>query len=65
MVGAAEVVVRFFYREIHFSRPVMQRKKKVAFIFFSQCYLGKCNLFYIYYFPANFAGSVARGTTNI
>ena len=63
MVGAPEVVVRFFYREIHF----MQRKKqkKIAFIFFSQCYLVKCNLFYIYYFPANFAGSAARVTTNI
>ena len=65
MVGAPKLVFKFFYREIHFSKLVKQRKKTVAFIFFSQCYSGKCNIFYIYYFSANFAGSVARGTTSI
>lgn len=42
-----------------------QVKKIVAFISFNQCYLGNCNIFCIYYFPATFAGSVACGTTNI
>ena len=65
MVGVPKLVFKFFYREIHFSELVKQRKKTVAFVFFSQCYSGKFNIFYIYYFSANFARSVARGTTSI
>ena len=63
--GCPKTCFQVFLQGNTLQQASQAKKKTVAFIFFSQCYSGKCNIFYIYYFSANFAGSVAHGTRSI